>query len=93
MDSSPEISAISKSRLQSLYSDISRQKLSNPAGYQSSIEWWRRVLSRVVSSGWQQLCPDKLVLHVNNNLIESLKCDVGKPLGLASVIVSHIGRT
>ncbi|KAF9246142.1 Snf7-domain-containing protein [Melanogaster broomeanus] len=43
----------SKSRLQSLYSDISRQKYSNPASYHAHVDWWQRSLEELVSRGWQ----------------------------------------
>ncbi|KAG9318852.1 Snf7-domain-containing protein, partial [Chiua virens] len=43
----------SKSRLQSLYSDISRQKHSNPSSYHAHIDWWQRTLEDLVSRGWQ----------------------------------------
>jgi charged multivesicular body protein 7 len=83
-------------RLQSLYSDISRQKHSNPAFYGASVEWWRRVLEEVVSSGMQgRLCPSdgsKLVLMANRSLLDMFRVEgVGKPLGLAAVVVSILG--
>ncbi|KAF8557312.1 hypothetical protein OG21DRAFT_1435544 [Imleria badia] len=43
----------SKSRLQSLYSDISRQKHSNPTSYHAHVDWWQRTLEELVSRGWQ----------------------------------------
>lgn len=43
----------SKSRLQSLYSDISRQKHSNPTSYHAYVDWWQRTLEELVSRGWQ----------------------------------------
>ncbi|KAF8136755.1 Snf7-domain-containing protein [Boletus edulis] len=45
--------SISKPRLQSLYSDISRQKHSNPTSYHAHIDWWQRTLEELVSRGWQ----------------------------------------
>ncbi|KAI9570451.1 Snf7-domain-containing protein [Boletus coccyginus] len=46
-------SSTSKSRLQSLYSDISRQKHSNPTSYHAHVSWWQRTLEELVSRGWQ----------------------------------------
>ncbi|KIJ69013.1 hypothetical protein HYDPIDRAFT_81175 [Hydnomerulius pinastri MD-312] len=43
----------SKSRLQSLYSDISRQKHSNPTSYNAHVDWWQRTFEELVSRGWQ----------------------------------------
>ena len=43
----------SKSRLQSLYSDISRQKNSNPTSYHAHVDWWQRTLEELVARGWQ----------------------------------------
>ncbi|KAF8643888.1 hypothetical protein AX16_008904 [Volvariella volvacea WC 439] len=77
---------ISKSRLQALYADISRQKSSNPVAYQSSIEWWRKALETIVSSGLQE-DNSRLILHAGRRLIDGLKYDgVGKPLALGTVI-------
>jgi charged multivesicular body protein 7 len=45
-------SSTSNSRLQSLYSDISRQKHSNPTSYHSNVEWWQRTLEALVTKGW-----------------------------------------
>src|ERR1700733_12822606 len=42
----------SNSRLQFLYSDISRQKHSNPTSYHSNVEWWRRTLETLIARGW-----------------------------------------
>lgn len=43
----------SKSRLQSLYSDVTRQKHSNPTSYHAHVDWWQRTLEELVSRGWQ----------------------------------------
>ncbi|KAG6329260.1 hypothetical protein ID866_9828 [Astraeus odoratus] len=44
---------MSKSRLQSLYSDITRQKHSNPTSYHAHVDWWQRTLEELVVRGWQ----------------------------------------
>lgn len=78
-------------RIQSLYSDLARQKLSNPTGYTANLEWWRSVLQSVVERGLQpsgQPNPDHLVLHVDQSLSDAFMWDkVGRPLGLSVVIV------
>lgn len=84
----PLFSSVSKARLKSLYSDISRQKTSNPAAYTSNVEWWKRCLSTLVANGLQVGTSDALVLHASPELAEALRLEgVGKPLGLAAVIV------
>ncbi|KAJ7273319.1 Snf7-domain-containing protein [Mycena rebaudengoi] len=82
----PPYTTTSPSRLQSIYSDISRQKHSNPASYHANIEWWRKALEAIVRSGMQQ-DGSKLVLTAGPRLMELLRVSgVGKPLALATVI-------
>lgn len=84
----PPYATTSPSRLQALYSDISRQKHSNPASYQSNVEWWRKALQLIVGSGLQQETGSRLVLHAGRSLLELLKVPgVGKPLSLGAVVV------
>lgn len=98
----PTYSSSSRSRLQALYSDISRQKHSNPTSYNANVEWWRRTLEALVSRGWQSEYnvvrsdeseddkkeTNKLVLSAGISLVERLRYEgVGKPLGLGAVIV------
>ena len=82
-------SSVSPARLKSIYSDISLQKVSNPAAYTSNLDWWKRTLEAFVSKGLQQpASKDVLVLDVSPDIAEKLRFEgVGKPLGLASVIV------
>lgn len=81
----PEFS--SPARVASLYSDIARKKQSNPASYQSTVSWWQRTLQDLAARGLQGDA-DKLILHVNNDLVESLRWQkAGKPLGLGSAVV------
>lgn len=49
----------SSSALPSLYSDLSRQRKSNPAGYRANIEWWRDILTDVTWQGVQLDASDK----------------------------------
>jgi charged multivesicular body protein 7 len=78
-------------RIQSLYSDLGRQKLSNPTGYAANLTWWRSTLQELVSKRLQPTSDDALVLHVDQNLSDALRWEkVGRPAGLAVVIVSPI---
>ena len=85
----PTYSVATRSRLQALYSDISRKKVSNPAAFHANVEWWRKTLESFVSEGLQT---DRLVLHASRSLADTLRVDgVGKPLGLSTVVVSAFG--
>ena len=99
----PPFSTTSIARLQALYSDFSRQKQSNATSYHANVEWWRKALEALVSSGKQDYQShlrldegtedsvgknDRLVLHAGRELIERLKVPkVGKPLALGAVLV------
>lgn len=84
----PLYSSVSTPRLKSIYSDLSRQKTSNPAAYTSNVDWWRRTLGVLVGRGLQTGANDTLILHASSELAETVRReDVGKPLGLAAVIV------
>jgi charged multivesicular body protein 7 len=73
-------------RIQFYYSSLPPKKLSNPTGYSSAINWWRRTLVDLVEKGL--LSDDKLVLSVNDELREKLRWDkVGRPSSLGVVIV------
>ncbi|KAI0032209.1 Snf7-domain-containing protein [Vararia minispora EC-137] len=78
----------STSRLHSLYADIARQKLSNPAAFQSTVSWWRATLQSTLAKGWQPRTTDKLILHADPVVLpEALRYEgVGKPLCLSTVI-------
>ncbi|KAH8989182.1 Snf7-domain-containing protein [Lactarius hatsudake] len=94
LSSLPSYDGLSKSRIQSLYSDISRQKHSNPTAYSSNITWWRSTLEALVSLGYQPNTTDTLILHVDQRLLESLRYGgAGKPLCLGTVIVSLPSKT
>lgn len=91
LSSFPTYTSVSRSRLHSLYSDFSPQKQSNPSGFQSNVDWWRRTILHLLSTATQPSSSDVLVLHADTALIDGLRCDelgVGKPLGIASVLVS-----
>lgn len=85
----PPFSTTSIARLQALYSDFSLQKQSNATSYHANVEWWRKALEIIVSSGKQDYQThlqfdedaensnvaktDRLVLHAGRELIERLK--------------------
>jgi hypothetical protein len=98
----PPFSTTSRTRLQALYSDISRQRHSSPESYHANVEWWRRAIENLVGSGTQgfgggkgkekegERTANKLVLRAGRELVDSLKVEgVGKPLGLGAVVVSR----
>jgi len=91
LHSLPAYNTSSTSRLKSLYSDVSRQKHSNPASYRSTVQWWHEVLHAVVLKHWLPQTSDTLVLHALPTLADSFRYEgVGKPLCLATVIVSSV---
>ncbi|KAJ6497044.1 Snf7-domain-containing protein [Mycena vitilis] len=82
----PPYATTSPSRLQSIYSDISRQKHSNPASYQANIEWWRQALEGIARCGIQR-SGSNLVLSADASLMDLLRVSgVGKPLALSTVV-------
>ncbi|KAH7341142.1 hypothetical protein B0J17DRAFT_654403 [Rhizoctonia solani] len=86
LSSLPEYKSNSQ-RLQSLYSDLNRQRLSNPAGYSANVEWWRRTLSEITARGFQPA--GVLVLRADTVLVDSFRWDkVGKPLGVGYALTS-----
>ncbi|KAK0228639.1 hypothetical protein IW262DRAFT_1429256 [Armillaria fumosa] len=89
----PTYSGTSLSRLQALYSNnISWQKNSDPAGFHSSIEWWRRTFEDFVAAGIQTSIQSKLILNASARINENLRVEgVGKPAGLSTVITELIG--
>ncbi|KAG8806326.1 hypothetical protein FRC17_005079 [Serendipita sp. 399] len=85
LSSLPEFT--STPRIQSLYSDLGRQKLSNPSGYAANLSWWRSVLQELVSRRLQPNKSHALVLHVDQDLSDALRWDkVGRPAGLSAVV-------
>lgn len=82
----PEYKTTSQ-RLQSLYSDLAKKRLSNPTGYNANVEWWRRTLTEVTSRGLQST--SVLVLHADSQLAEKFRWEkVGKPLGIGYAMTS-----
>lgn len=84
----PEYKATSQ-RLQSLYSDLAKKRLSNPTGYSANVEWWRRTLSEATARGLQPA--GVLVLRADSLLVDAFRWDkVGRPLGVGYALVRHI---
>lgn len=87
--SSSRISS-SSSRVQSLCSDIARQKSANPAAYNANVSWWRRTLASLLESGAQS-DGDHTVLSVDDELVEAIARSAGRrPMALTSVVVSAL---
>ncbi|KAG2158232.1 Snf7-domain-containing protein [Suillus bovinus] len=88
----PNYTSTSKSRLKSLYSDIHRQKHSNPSSFHAYVDWWHGTLKDVTSRGWQGSdgsdgTSNKLILGARRVLVDKLRYEgVGKPLGLGTTI-------
>ncbi|KAG8745692.1 hypothetical protein FRC12_014479, partial [Ceratobasidium sp. 428] len=77
----------SSQRLQSLYSDLAKKRLSNPAGYTSNVEWWRRALSEITARGLQSA--GVLVLRADSQLVDEFRWEkVGRPLGVGYALTS-----
>jgi hypothetical protein len=76
--------------MQSLYSDLGRQKASNPSGYAANLGWWRGVLVEVVKRDLQPSGGEanSLVLRVDQEFSDALRVEkVGRPAGLGTVVV------
>ncbi|KAI0256988.1 Snf7-domain-containing protein [Lactifluus subvellereus] len=81
-------------RIQSLYSDISRLKHSNSTTYNSNVAWWRSTLEDIVSRGWLASTPNRLILHADQGLLESLRYEgAGKPVCLGTVITELVNSS
>src|SRR5712671_950370 len=90
LSSLPSFNGLSNPRIQSLYSDISRQKHSNPTTYHANVAWWRSTLEAIVSRGLSLNTPDRLILHADQSLLEVLRYErIGKPLCLGTVVVRY----
>ncbi|EAU88757.2 hypothetical protein CC1G_01130 [Coprinopsis cinerea okayama7 len=97
----PPFNSTSTSRLQSLYSDLSRKKHSDPASFQADVVWWKKALETIVSTGLQDgdestsNSSKRLILQANASLMDLVKVPkVGKPLALGSVLAElHASNT
>lgn len=86
----------STDRIEALYSDFSSSRYSNPAGYSANVATWARIFHQVLRLGLQPTpsdgstqIPDRLVLHVNDRLLDGLRRPgIGRPYGLHSPITA-----
>jgi charged multivesicular body protein 7 len=101
----PEYTPSRIARLQSLYSDFTRQKQANPTAFASNVEWWYRLLRKCLEEGLLagsngidgdktadiDVSGDCLILHTGSDLPEKFRWDrLGRPLALPTVLVSAI---
>src|SRR4051812_24291913 len=79
------------SRLAFLYSDFAPAKTSNRYGYDANIAFWKKLLVDTSRAGLLATHGDVLILETTN-LEESFAWkDVGRPMGLACVLVCVMG--
>jgi len=77
---------IDRTRLPSLYSDLSVQKSSNPEGYSANVAAWQAALTRAALAG-QLPTEQRLILQTSEELLNALASpQYGRPSGLGSVI-------
>lgn len=77
-----------KPRLESLYSDFTDQRESNPAAFESNIQWWYDILKMGLEHYWFD-DGNRLILNARKELVERFYWEsVGNPLALSTVIVS-----
>ncbi|RMZ75913.1 hypothetical protein DV738_g5239, partial [Chaetothyriales sp. CBS 135597] len=79
-----------KSRLPSLYSDLSVQKRTNPEGYAANVQAWQAALTSAALAG--QLPTEQLfILQTGDGLVAALASpQFGRPSGLGAVIDDSI---
>jgi len=95
----PEYAPTRLARLQSLYSDFTRQKQANPTAFASNVEWWYRLLRKCLEEGWLNEADlgddeqdsvnggDRLILSVRSTLPEQFRWGrLGRPLALPTVL-------
>lgn len=86
----------SNDRIESLYSDFSTSRQSNPAGYSVNLNTWSQLIHQILRLGLQSnhsndpsQSSDRLVLHLNDRLLDGFKRPgIGRPYGLYIPIVS-----
>ncbi|KAF2838752.1 hypothetical protein M501DRAFT_829817 [Patellaria atrata CBS 101060] len=87
----------SKYRLDSLYSDFSVYRTTNPDGYQANISAWKRAITKASSAG---LIPSKggvmndlFVIGTGEELARALETtNLGRPLALGAVIQDAVAK-
>ncbi|KAL7419050.1 hypothetical protein Q5752_005886 [Cryptotrichosporon argae] len=78
----------SPARLDALYSFTAAQRQTNEAGHRSNVRWWADALREALAAG--RLGEDRLVLSVDDGLIEAVKHRERRPRGIGGVIASEI---
>ena len=82
-----------RARLPSLYSDFTLLRSSNPDGFAANISLWLSALREATKAGKLSVAGgavDRLSLTIGEELLQALETkEHGRPLALASVIVSH----
>jgi hypothetical protein len=87
----------SPTRLQSLFTFTSQQRLSNAAGYDANVLWWSIVIKEALREGLVAgRAGDRLTVRIDDGLIDKLRWQggsesgtvLGKPKGIAGVLVS-----
>ncbi|KAK5047170.1 hypothetical protein LTR84_007113 [Exophiala bonariae] len=76
-----------KTRLPSLYSDLTVQRTTNPEGYAANVTAWTSALTRLTLAA--QLPPEQhsFILNTSNDLLSALASPTyGQPSGLGSVL-------
>ncbi|KAI1620114.1 Snf7-domain-containing protein [Exophiala viscosa] len=75
-----------KTRLPSLYSDLTVQKSTNPEGYAANVTAWASALTRASLAGQLPL-EQRLILQASDDLLNALaSAQYGRPSGLGSVL-------
>ena len=75
-----------RSRLPSLYSDLSLQRHTNPDGYSANITAWQTALTRAALAG-QLPSGSSFLLHPSDSLLNALSSpQYGRPLGIGALV-------
>ncbi|KAK7906161.1 hypothetical protein LTR67_000887 [Exophiala xenobiotica] len=75
-----------RTRLPSLYSDLSVQRTTNPEGYAANVTAWTSALTRASLAG-QLLLQQRLILQTSDDLLNALASpQYGRPSGLGCVL-------
>ncbi|KIW21506.1 hypothetical protein PV08_02086 [Exophiala spinifera] len=75
------------SRLPSLYSDLSVQKITNPEGYAANTTAWTSALTRAALAGQLPVAEQRLILQTSDDLLNALASpQYGRPSGLGHVL-------
>ncbi|KHJ35291.1 putative snf7 family protein [Erysiphe necator] len=84
-----------KSRLPALYSDFEHLRITNPEGYAANVSAWLQGLAVATRSGVTPTIdkrPNLLSLSINEELLNALENEKGRPLSIGIVIREGIGK-